>query len=46
MKENTYVDNMKAPVLQLVPLPSALYFKEGGDFSAHSLSCHPQKVFG
>ena len=45
MKENKYVENMRAPVLPQVPLPSALYFKEGRGLATHSLSCHPQRVF-
>ena len=43
MKKNTYVENMRAPVLPQVPLPSAFYFKEGGSLAAHPLSCHPQR---
>ena len=44
MKE-TYVENMRAPTLPQVPLPSAFYFKEEGSLAAHPLSCHPQGVF-
>ena len=46
MKENTYVENMRTPVLPHVPLPSAFYFKEGGGLASHPLSCHSQRVFG
>ena len=46
MKENTYVENMKALALPQVPLPSTLYFKELGGLATHPLSCHPQRVFG
>ena len=46
MKENTYIENMRAPALPQVPLPSAFYFKEGGGLAAHPLSCHPQGLFG
>ena len=42
MKENTYVENMRAPALPQVPLPSAFSFKEGGSLAAHHLSFHPQ----
>ena len=42
MKENTFVENMRDPALPQVPLPSALYFREGGSLAAHPLSCHPQ----
>ena len=42
MKENTYVENMRDPALPQVPLPSALYFREGGSLAALPLSCHPQ----
>ena len=41
MKENTYVENMRAPAL-----PNAFSFKEGGILAAHPLSYHPQGVFG
>ena len=46
MKENTCIENMRAPALSQVPLSSAFYFKEGGSLAAHPLSCHPQGVFG
>ena len=46
MPVNTFVENMRAPNLPQVLLASALYFKEGGGLAAHSLSCHPQRVFG
>ena len=46
MEENTYVENMRALALPQVPLPSALYFKEGGSLAVHPLSCHPHGVFG
>ena len=46
MKENTYVENMRAPALRQVLLPSAFYFKEEGGLAAHPLSCQPQGVFG
>ena len=42
MEKNTYVENMRDPALPQVPLPSVLYFKEGGSLAAHPLSCHPQ----
>ena len=44
MKENTYVEKMRALALTQVPLPSAFSFKEGGSLVTHPLSCHPQGV--
>ena len=46
MKENTYVENMRALALPQVPLLSTFYFKEGGGLATHPPSCHPQRVFG
>ena len=46
MLVNTYVQNMRNLHLPQVPLPRALYFKEGGGLATHPLSCHPQRVFG
>ena len=46
MKENTYVENIRALTLPQVPLPNAFYFKEGWGLATHPLSCHPYRVFG
>ena len=46
MSVNTYVENMRNLHLPQVPLPRALYFKEGGGLATHPLSFHPQRVFG
>ena len=46
MSVNTYVENMRNLRLPQVTLLCALYFKEGGGLATHSLSCHPQRVYG
>ena len=46
MSMNIYVENTRNLNLPQVPLPLALYFKEGGGLATHPLSCHPQRVFG
>ena len=46
MKENTYIESMRALSLLQVPLPSAFYFKEGGGLAAHPLSFILKGVFG
>ena len=48
MSVNTYVQNMRNLHLSQVPLPHALYFKEGGGgggLASYPLSYHPQRVF-
>ena len=43
---NASIKNVKTVILPQNYYPVALFFKDGGGLANHSLSCHPQGVFG